>query len=417
MVQRILVAQRGARMHYAVPKILDEAGILEMLHTDVLDAVSGKDVVRWLLPTAKARRRYSGRAVSDSIRQKTIEHRLTGLAWMALLKLARTERHRRGVFHLEGAAFARRVARYGFGAATHVYSFTNSSLELFEAARRRGLHCILEQFVASQRYRDQTLAEEREAYRDWDRDQVSLHQNKILHDRVRREWDVADTIICPSEFVRESLISEGVSDGKLVVVPYGVADPGAATIKVPSQIEGSRALRVLFAGTIELRKGVHTLYDALRRLGTGFAEVRFVGPLRISESAAARLASVGKVIGQVPRLAMGEHFRWADVLVLPSLVEGSATVTYEALVRGIPVVCTPNSGSIVEHGRNGLLVTPRDSDHLANTLRRLVDDRQMVRQLADNAIRSREEASLTRYSGDLLEAIKRLNVKPHAVVH
>ena len=52
----------------------------------------------------------------------------------------------------------------------------------------------------------------------------------------------------------------------------------------------------------------------------------------------------------------------ADVFVFPSLFEGSAVVTYEALACGLPSVVTPAAGSVVRDGVEGFLVAPRDVD-------------------------------------------------------
>ena len=46
----------------------------------------------------------------------------------------------------------------------------------------------------------------------------------------------------------------------------------------------------------------------------------------------------------------------ADVFVFPSLFEGSAVVTYEALACGLPSVVTPSAGSVVRDGAEGFLV-------------------------------------------------------------
>ena len=50
----------------------------------------------------------------------------------------------------------------------------------------------------------------------------------------------------------------------------------------------------------------------------------------------------------------------ADVFVFPSLFEGSAVVTYEALACGLPCVVTPEAGSVVRDGVEGLVVPSAD---------------------------------------------------------
>src|SRR6185503_19097558 len=72
-----------------------------------------------------------------------------------------------------------------------------------------------------------------------------------------------------------------------------------------------------------------------------------------------------KFLGRVPRAGMVSEFARADVLVLPSLAEGSAEVTYEALACGVPVITTPEAGSVVRDGVEGRIVPSRDPEALA----------------------------------------------------
>ena len=55
----------------------------------------------------------------------------------------------------------------------------------------------------------------------------------------------------------------------------------------------------------------------------------------------------------------------ADVFVFPSLFEGSAVVTYEALACGLPGIVTAEAGSVVRDGVDGLIVPARDVEALA----------------------------------------------------
>jgi glycosyltransferase involved in cell wall biosynthesis len=75
----------------------------------------------------------------------------------------------------------------------------------------------------------------------------------------------------------------------------------------------------------------------------------------------------------------------ADVFVFPSLFEGSAVVTYEALACGLPSVVTPNAGSVVRDGIEGFLVTPRDVETLAQRMERLGNDPELRARMAAGA--------------------------------
>src|SRR5258708_9594943 len=83
-----------------------------------------------------------------------------------------------------------------------------------------------------------------------------------------------------------------------------------------------------------------------------------------------------RFLGRVPRAKIRGEFAVADVLVLPSLAEGSAETTYEALACGVPVVTTPEAGSVVRDGIDGRIGPSRGAEALANAISEIVEDRQ-----------------------------------------
>ena len=78
-----------------------------------------------------------------------------------------------------------------------------------------------------------------------------------------------------------------------------------------------------------------------------------------------------------------------DVFAFPSLYEGLCLAVVEAQAAGVPVVATPVGGirETVVDGETGLLVPTRDPEALAAAIRRLLDDRELARRLADEARR------------------------------
>jgi glycosyltransferase involved in cell wall biosynthesis len=83
----------------------------------------------------------------------------------------------------------------------------------------------------------------------------------------------------------------------------------------------------------------------------------------------------------VPRAEVRRWFAQSDVFVFPSLAEGSALVTYEAMAAGLPVITTPNSGSVVRDGIDGFVVPPRDVEALAERILLLYRGSETRRQM------------------------------------
>jgi glycosyltransferase involved in cell wall biosynthesis len=78
-------------------------------------------------------------------------------------------------------------------------------------------------------------------------------------------------------------------------------------------------------------------------------------------------------------------YRESDCLCLPSLAEGSALVTYEAMASGLPCVVTRSAGSLVEHGTTGLVVPICSPDALAEALVALADDPHRASEMGRRA--------------------------------
>lgn len=77
-----------------------------------------------------------------------------------------------------------------------------------------------------------------------------------------------------------------------------------------------------------------------------------------------------------------------DVFCIASLYEGTPLTLFEAMAAGKPVVSTSVDGcrEVIEDGRTGLLVPPRDPAALAAALLRVLDDSELRLRLGENAL-------------------------------
>ena len=103
----------------------------------------------------------------------------------------------------------------------------------------------------------------------------------------------------------------------------------------------------------------------------------------------------------------------ADVFVFPSLFEGSAVVTYEAMACGLPCIATAEAGSVVRHGRDGLIVPARDVEALANAMERLGTDAAFRAACASSARVQAEAHDWPRYHNSIIEAVRYVTSRHH----
>lgn len=106
-----------------------------------------------------------------------------------------------------------------------------------------------------------------------------------------------------------------------------------------------------------------------------------------------------------PRLAV------SDVFVLPTLSDGFAITQLEALAHGLPVITTPNCGRVVEDGKTGFIVPPRDSQKLAEAILRFVRNRDLVRQMRPHCLEAVKSYSIKSYGERLKKLIETRGTK------
>jgi glycosyltransferase involved in cell wall biosynthesis len=256
------------------------------------------------------------------------------------------------------------------------HSWHGHSLWSLRKAKQKTMVTVIERASSHPATAAQLLREE---YQRWN---VPLRLPMWNHQRLLQEITEADYITIPSDFVRQSMIAGGVPERKLIEIPFGADldqfSPSPATMAHP--------FRVIFAGQVSIRKGVPYLMEAWRQLQWSDAELWIVGGITPDFAALyhrwADLAGV-KFWGhsaELPRL-----FQQGDAFVFPSIEEGSALVTYEAMACGLPVITTFNAGSVIRDGEDGLLVPIRDVGALCESLQHLRDEAAFRQQMGQAA--------------------------------
>jgi len=112
-----------------------------------------------------------------------------------------------------------------------------------------------------------------------------------------------------------------------------------------------------------------------------------------------------ELCGAVPRAEIAAHFAWADVFLLPSACEGSATVTYEALAAGLPVIATPNAGSVVEAGVSGFIVPLGETGAIVAALGALAREPSRLETMSTAARKRAADYDIAAYGRRLLAAL------------
>ena len=127
---------------------------------------------------------------------------------------------------------------------------------------------------------------------------------------------------------------------------------------------------MLWLGQVNVRKGIHYLMEAARKLEKENIHFDVVGPIGILSDAVASAPRNVTFHGPVGRDQTANWYRKADLFVLPTLSDGFAITQLEAMAHGLPVITTPCCGEVVSDGVDGFIVAPRDAEALAKTFLR-----------------------------------------------
>jgi glycosyltransferase involved in cell wall biosynthesis len=221
---------------------------------------------------------------------------------------------------------------------------------------------------------------------------VRWHRAMIEH-AVRE----ADAIVVPTRAVADELSQVLPLGERAVVVGHGVTqtplpadvDRRAAALDLPTRY-------IAMVGTVEPRKGVDVLIEALSRPGAPAVPVLLAGPTGwggVDPAAEARRHGVDparvRSLGRLADEDLAVFLDRATVLAAPSRSEGFGLPVLEAMAAGVPVV-TSDAPALVEVGAGATVVVPRDDpDRLAAALADVLSD---DRRRADLVRRGRERA-------------------------
>ena len=277
---------------------------------------------------------------------------------------------------------ARHIRRHG---CDIFHGWTTECLHSLEEAKRIGAKTIVERpaphpatvrCIFREEYQRWGIPLPRDGGNRWLRRIDWAYRDSVI---APIEFSLADLVVVQSEFCVRSFIEQGFPTGKIVLLPRAVH-----LKKFPPPVEPKEdPFRVLFVGTVSLRKGFLDLLRAWTELALPGGELWVVGAVHdeiVPFLGSCRDDPSIRFIGHV-REGADRFFSASTVFVLPSLIEGSANTNYEAMAAGLPVITTLNAGSIVRDGIDGFIVPIRDPDAIKERLFLLYKNREMARAM------------------------------------
>ncbi|MDX6689277.1 MAG: hypothetical protein QOG15_734 [Solirubrobacteraceae bacterium] len=228
---------------------------------------------------------------------------------------------------------------------------------------------------------------------DWMPRHVALYKRAMLRTAVLRH---PRAIVCDSHHTRERLLAvlPAARRVRVEVIHLGVDAPQSAAMWRPAQMDPY----FLTLSTIEPRKNHLTLLTAFRYLRRSGFPLRWkiagsAGHLAAPIVAALRAQDGVDVMDYVSDDDRSGLLRGAMFFALPSFEEGFGFPVLEAMVRGVPTVCSTGSALDEVAGEDGLRVRPTDRKGWVEALSVLGADSALRQELSDRGRRRAQRFS------------------------
>jgi glycosyltransferase involved in cell wall biosynthesis len=285
-----------------------------------------------------------------------------------------------------------------------VYAYEDGAERSFEVARELGLRRIYDLPIAYWETAQHLLREEARRYPQWEPTLGGTRDSDEKLARKTRELKLAETVICPSAFVFDSLPEEARLSKQCIVAPFGSPESKETGRSHPAD----GPLRLLFAGALTQRKGLADLFAAMKLVRSSLVELIVMGsaiqPMSFYRN------EFPDFVYEPPRphSAVLRLMRTCDVLVLPSIVEGRALVQQEAMACGLPLIATRNAGGedLIIEGKTGFLVPAGDPKAIAEKIDWFLKNRGQLPAMSSAARAKAAELTWPAYGDLILHAIR-----------
>ena len=376
---KVLLAHPGTQHSYHLAKQLQINGVLAEFHTCI---AFGNDsfilnFLKKVLPE-KGKLAINSRIVHAVPNKRIFKHWLPEINFLFRVRKKGKQANEHDFF-LRNKQFQENISNQSIQASDVVIGFDTSSWILAERAKKMGKKFILDVSIGHPLEKEKIFAELRKSYPEWVRNIEP--KNKELMQIEMLEMQLADIVVVPSSFVRQSYINNGIAEEKIFINPFGTE---LNQFKF-DQKRIKKSISFLFFGGLTARKGLPVLLEAWedsiflnhQLVLAGFGEI----PTKIN------LPSNVINKGKINKKDRQQLFEESDVFVFPSFFEGFAQVQIEASSSGLPVITTINAGGneIIEDGINGFVIETGNVESLKQAMMHFINYPESLVQMSANA--------------------------------
>jgi len=203
-------------------------------------------------------------------------------------------------------------------------------------------------------------------------------------------------MIVPSRQLRQYLARQGIDKEKIVVATPGIAKVPACRLPHPKILSDNDPITLVTVGTLSRGKGQLDVVHMLAQTQATNFRLHVIGDCAQNASYTEEILSLIKqshmqdaviVHGSIPQQALFELLPQCDLYLSASSYESYSMATAEAVAHGLPILAyaTGAMGDWIEDGVNGMLIDLGKPEQFSQALRRLLTERDALKQLRHNA--------------------------------
>lgn len=374
-----MVVQPGARHNFALARFLAQHDMLQRLYTD------------FALGTGHPLRGFEGLPLPAQIKAK-LKRRTTDALPASMIRSGLGVR----LPGLGSRTFRRPSERDVTNSDGFYLQYFTGGSDIRARAPRKPI--ISDVFIVPGAYRavDREVAN----FPDWGEVPTAPELARSYDTHSCAMFEQSDILFCPSQAVIDDVAVYGAKYAeKCRLVPYGASLHSADGTPEPG--------RVLFCGSLHLRKGVQYIKAAAEMLRESHPHIRFIFAGGASATMRAKLTAPNiQLLGHLGKPELLREFGRADLFLFPSLAEGAAGTVLEAMASGLPIVATREGGVDFTNGTSGIVLPPRNAEAIAEAVVKIVEDRDLRASLSAGAMREAKVYSMAAWEARFIAAVR-----------
>ena len=301
--------------------------------------------------------------------------------------------------------YDRSVAK-SYGTADIIHCWSSYFLNTLRLAKKLGSIAIVDRASAHILSQKAILKEEYDCIGV----KIKLIDHKIIGKELQ-EYEEADYISIPSHFVKRTFLEHGISEKKLIHIPYGV-DLGDFR-PIPKE---DKIFRIIHCGAISIQKGVHYLLQAFYELNLPDAELWLIGGMNDEIKHFLEKYDNGRVFHKGPyhQNELYRYYSQGSVFCLASIQEGFGMVLPQAMACRLPAICTTNTAGedIIRDEIDGFIVPIRDVGALKEKILFMYENPERCREMGESAqLRVQSGFSWDDYGGKMIGEYQKVLAK------